>query len=429
MAKRKYSELEDDNLQYHHYPAKTLRLFTSRIERVNDVNSHHHISVAKPKRKKNRFDVDSLLAERTKEVEIDEHPSPTLTPTYILSDFDKSAFRSLHRKKEDLNYENYVPIHEACTKSCCIIPRRSEVFDYRRYPGNIHLCRARETGSNDSSGSHPFVQSPIAEDFERLSRLRRRDFLHREELYRGEKLRFPYEYPRPEDMDYLQEERKSCACAECHLKSDEFFHRRRTSIGQFKQNIHNVQVKEKNEKPLSKRRVVIDKLEKSGHAQTIHCGPTNTIIKEEIIDVENDDVITDTFVKQKNEEEISKKVEYDVQPDLSIVKNEKRTVKSENKADILKMLPAPGTSRNRAVANLLERRRVAELNTAFEQLRILIPSYGDEDRALSKIKTLKYALTYMTHLMAVLREPSSIESHQDPLFRKCREHMSVRKIF
>ena len=103
----------------------------------------------------------------------------------------------------------------------------------------------------------------------------------------------------------------------------------------------------------------------------------------------------------------------------------------------------PGPNRSRAVANLLERRRVAELNSSFETLRVLVPSYGNEDRSLSKIKTLKYAFTYIQHLMSVLGELNNSTDEvdldkdvvvrlcrKDPLIQKTRDHMkNNRKIF
>lgn len=107
--------------------------------------------------------------------------------------------------------------------------------------------------------------------------------------------------------------------------------------------------------------------------------------------------------------------------------------------ELYKKLPA-GHGRNRALANLLERRRVAELNTAFEKLRGLVPCYGNENKALSKIKTLKYTLTYIVHLMKILDEPFLVGyfhiekdlqrlSNKDPLMRKCIDHMFGRKVF
>nr|AAQ75377.1 transcription factor Atl1 [Podocoryna carnea] len=111
--------------------------------------------------------------------------------------------------------------------------------------------------------------------------------------------------------------------------------------------------------------------------------------------------------------------------------------KNVSSVDLLKIPPGP--NRSRAVANLLERRRVAELNNAFEKLRDLVPTYGDEDRALSKIKTLKYALNYMSHLSIILNKQANTGyfdsktdfltlGRRDPLLQKCRDHMRKRKV-
>ena len=100
-----------------------------------------------------------------------------------------------------------------------------------------------------------------------------------------------------------------------------------------------------------------------------------------------------------------------------------------------------GPNRSRIIANMLERRRVAELNTAFDTLRNTVPNYGNEDRNLSKIKTLRYAMTYMIHLMELLNHMKENEKEEgdgevdflslyekDPMFKKCQEHLTSRKV-
>ena len=52
---------------------------------------------------------------------------------------------------------------------------------------------------------------------------------------------------------------------------------------------------------------------------------------------------------------------------------------------------------NRLLANEHERRRVAQLNNAYQDLRQLIPGYQC-DTKLPKIKILKYAINYIAHL-------------------------------
>lgn len=56
---------------------------------------------------------------------------------------------------------------------------------------------------------------------------------------------------------------------------------------------------------------------------------------------------------------------------------------------------------NRLLANEHERRRVAQLNSAYQDLRQLIPGYQC-DTKLPKIKILKYAINYIAHLDDIL---------------------------
>ena len=59
------------------------------------------------------------------------------------------------------------------------------------------------------------------------------------------------------------------------------------------------------------------------------------------------------------------------------------------------------TKLNRLLANEHERRRVAQLNSAYQDLRQLIPGYQC-DTKLPKIKILKYAINYIAHLDDIL---------------------------
>ena len=58
---------------------------------------------------------------------------------------------------------------------------------------------------------------------------------------------------------------------------------------------------------------------------------------------------------------------------------------------------------NRLLANEHERRRVAQLNSAYQDLRQLIPGYQC-DTKLPKIKILKYAINYIAHLDDILEQ-------------------------
>ncbi|EDO47312.1 predicted protein [Nematostella vectensis] len=61
------------------------------------------------------------------------------------------------------------------------------------------------------------------------------------------------------------------------------------------------------------------------------------------------------------------------------------------------------TKLNRLLANEHERRRVAQLNGAYQDLRQLIPGYQC-DTKLPKIKILRYAINYIAHLDNILSD-------------------------
>ena len=95
--------------------------------------------------------------------------------------------------------------------------------------------------------------------------------------------------------------------------------------------------------------------------------------------------------------------------------------------------------KSRALANWLERKRVAELNDAFERLRGMVPTYGNEDRSLSKIKTLRYAATYIRHLALIHEKQCICEIEDikkglkkvlemDPMLQRCQEHLESKCI-
>ncbi|XP_046370053.1 protein lin-32-like [Haliotis rufescens] len=68
-------------------------------------------------------------------------------------------------------------------------------------------------------------------------------------------------------------------------------------------------------------------------------------------------------------------------------------------------LPKPITKdiqkRRRLAANARERKRMESLNVAFDKLRTVVPSIGD-DRQLSKYETLQMAQTYIQALQDLL---------------------------
>lgn len=66
-----------------------------------------------------------------------------------------------------------------------------------------------------------------------------------------------------------------------------------------------------------------------------------------------------------------------------------------------KMVPPVVKKKRRLAANARERRRMQNLNTAFDRLRQYLPSLGN-DRQLSKHETLQMAQTYITALCELL---------------------------
>lgn len=62
--------------------------------------------------------------------------------------------------------------------------------------------------------------------------------------------------------------------------------------------------------------------------------------------------------------------------------------------------------RRRLAANARERRRMQNLNQAFDRLRTFLPQLG-QDRQLSKFETLQMAQTYISALYDLLDHPPS----------------------
>lgn len=64
----------------------------------------------------------------------------------------------------------------------------------------------------------------------------------------------------------------------------------------------------------------------------------------------------------------------------------------------------------RIAANSRERKRMHTVNSAFDQLRELVPTYPS-NRKLSKIDTLRLACTYINDLTALVRNPATTMQH------------------
>lgn len=71
-----------------------------------------------------------------------------------------------------------------------------------------------------------------------------------------------------------------------------------------------------------------------------------------------------------------------------------------------------GESKNKRLqANSRERKRMHTVNSAFDQLRELVPTYPS-NRKLSKIDTLRLACTYIQDLVSVLHQTRAMQSMQ-----------------
>lgn len=72
-----------------------------------------------------------------------------------------------------------------------------------------------------------------------------------------------------------------------------------------------------------------------------------------------------------------------------------------------------GRKRRRLAANARERRRMNNLNEAFDRLRGVVPA-ADDERKLSKFETLQMAQTYIEALHDLLGGPPPVAARRDP---------------
>ncbi|XP_015913222.1 heart- and neural crest derivatives-expressed protein 2 [Parasteatoda tepidariorum] len=84
----------------------------------------------------------------------------------------------------------------------------------------------------------------------------------------------------------------------------------------------------------------------------------------------------------------------------------------------------PPVKKRRVTANKKERRRTLSINLAFMNLRKCIPNVP-VDTKLSKIKTLRLAISYIGHLCQILEEGKSGVFQAD--FGKCSEVINGRQ--
>lgn len=78
------------------------------------------------------------------------------------------------------------------------------------------------------------------------------------------------------------------------------------------------------------------------------------------------------------------------------------TKRSKTEPSCYSSSPADVIRKRRLAANARERRRMNSLNSAFDRLRDVVPSLGN-DRKLSKFETLQMAQTYISALYELLQ--------------------------
>ncbi|XP_057317660.1 uncharacterized protein LOC130662751 isoform X2 [Hydractinia symbiolongicarpus] len=399
----------------------------------NDLHAYHknaeryskYLCIDKPVKKENSFHVSRLLQENKKAPSIhntDYSAFKVLSKSSPLNYFER-LYKKRMREHNELTME--IDRFKPCSKSCCVpspssYPRHSPTVSHHtptRFSYSPILSRrSSETSSANSSGStcnsrqnESNLSCETDEEHQRSPILRIKNTIcHgpccgprtpgeksmiRKNIDRHFLPFVPYRKVKKEINEESYNMRK-CSCPQCYIDT-QFEHReplkgipylaKKNSIDT-PENLQKLEIK-----PISKRKALIGEL-----------GLHQNVRKEE--------------EREGNKEGKDKHV---------------------SSTDLINIPPGP--NRSRAVANLLERRRVAELNSAFGKLRLLVPSYGDEDRTLSKIKTLKYALNYMYHLTDILNMQAKDDSfdvktyfvglcRKDPLIQKCQEHMMKRNV-
>lgn len=118
-----------------------------------------------------------------------------------------------------------------------------------------------------------------------------------------------------------------------------------------------------------------------------------------------------TFNSDSSQEHLNRidlKYWFDVnyQPELRSTAGICKRIKSPRSQDVNEIINCPISNavvakKRRLAANARERRRMNNLNDAFDKLRDVVPSLGN-DRKLSKYETLQMAQTYITALNELL---------------------------
>lgn len=82
-----------------------------------------------------------------------------------------------------------------------------------------------------------------------------------------------------------------------------------------------------------------------------------------------------------------------------------RNCRSSSTSSSAKKRKRVATVAQRRAANIRERRRMFNLNEAFDKLRRKVPTFAYEKR-LSRIETLRLAITYISFMDQVIRNES-----------------------
>jgi hypothetical protein len=116
--------------------------------------------------------------------------------------------------------------------------------------------------------------------------------------------------------------------------------------------------------------------------------------RDDIIDDECDDFDNDSLMQDSGDES-------SCHDDIRQEENGKQQHKTKRRSSS-KLVSPVIMKKRRLAANARERRRMQNLNKAFDRLRTHLPSLGN-DRQLSKFETLQMAQTYITALNDLLQ--------------------------
>ena len=79
--------------------------------------------------------------------------------------------------------------------------------------------------------------------------------------------------------------------------------------------------------------------------------------------------------------------------------------------------PTTGKRHKRVAANRRERTRMHTVNSAFDSLREMVPTYPS-NRKLSKIETLRLACAYISDLSQLLRNPTNVHGEDVNIYHE-----------